>query len=94
MGSVFVTFLLIVETCPAAVSTHSQDLSTYLSALDEFPTVLSRVGNGEMSFTLFILHTLWLPSLQEKRHDLTESVKTLLEDYNKMVSFELWAWKS
>lgn len=94
MRSVFVTFVLIVETCPAAVSTHSQDLSTDLSALDEFPAVLSGTGKGEMSFTLFIPCALWFPSLQEKRHDLTDSVKTLLEDYNKMVSFELQAWNS
>lgn len=32
IGPVFVTFLLIVETCSAAVSTHSQGLSTDLSA--------------------------------------------------------------
>lgn len=88
------TFLLIVETCPAAVSTHSQGLSIDLSALDEFRAVLSGTGKGKMSFPLFIPHALRLPSLQEKRHDLTDSVKTLLEDYNKMVSFELQAWNS
>lgn len=58
-------------------------------ALDEFPAVLAWTGKGGMLFTLFIGHALWLPSSQEKRHDLTDSVKTLLEDYNKMVSFEM-----
>lgn len=47
-----------------------------------------------MSSSLCVAHALRLLSLQEKRHDLTDSVKTLLEDYNKMVSFEPGAWNS
>lgn len=43
-----------------------------------------------MAFPLFIAHSLWLPSPQEQRHDLTNTIKALLKDYNKTVSFDPW----
>lgn len=54
-----------------------------------FPPCCRGLG-GQLAFTLFIAHSLWLPSPQEQRHDLTNTIKALLKDYNKTVSFDPW----